>query len=283
MLEPLHLTPYADVNDALRDLLAGVRAALGAQFVGLYLTGSLALGDFDLATSDIDLVVVTDGALPANLIEALREMHERFAVGDSAWAGKVEAVYIPRDVLRRATPTAEGYPQVEQGRGLFVDQLESGWIVQCYILREHGVTLAGPDPRTLIDPLDSDVLRRAVLPIPVIWLGLAYHDPAWLAWLRERANQAFVALTLCRLLYTLDTGGVASKPEAARWVQQMLGGPWAGLLARSLAGQHDSAPIPDRDLTDTVALIGYTVVQFRQWEEKQLVTPPAALENGGAG
>lgn len=266
MLGPLHPTPYADVNDALRDLLAGVRAALDMRFVGMYLTGSLALGDFDPATSDIDLVVVTGDALPANLVEPLREMHERFAAGDSPWAGKVEAVYIPRNALRRAAPDDALYPQVEKDRDLFVDQLESGWIVQCYILREHGVTLAGPDPRTLLDPLDPDALRRAVLPIPVIWLGLAYHDPAWLAWLRERANQAFVALTLCRLLYTLDTGRVASKPGAARWAQQALGAHWAGLLARSLAGQPDSGPIPDSDLAATVSLIGYTVRQFRQWE-----------------
>jgi hypothetical protein len=262
-------TPYADVNGALRDLLAGVRAILGTRFVGMNLTGSLALGDFDPATSDIDLVVVTDGALPADLVATLRDMHGRFAAGDSPWAGKVEAVYIPRDALRRATPDDVAYPQVEKDRGLFVDQLESGWLVQSYILREHGVTLAGPDPRTLIDALDPDAMRYAVLPIPVIWLGLAYHDPAWLAWLRERGNQAFVALTLCRLLYTLATGGVASKPGAARWAQQTLGGRWAGLLARSLAGQHDSAPIPESGLPGTVALIAYTVQQFRQWETRR--------------
>ena len=42
---------------------------------------------------------------------------KRFAAGDSPWAGKVEAVYIPRDTLRGATPTDALYPQVEQGRG----------------------------------------------------------------------------------------------------------------------------------------------------------------------
>jgi aminoglycoside adenylyltransferase-like protein/nucleotidyltransferase-like protein len=287
MREPLHPTPYADVNDALRDLLARVRATLGTQFVGMYLTGSLALGDFDPAGSDIDLVVVTEGTLSASRIEALRGMHERFAAGASPWAGKVEAVYIPCETLRRAAPDDAGYPQVEKGHGLFVDQLESGWIVQCYILREHGVALAGPDPRTLLDPLDPDAMRRAVLPIPVIWLGLAYHDPAWLDWLRERGNQAFVVLTLCRLLYTLATGGVASKPGAARWAQQTLGGRWTGVPARPLARQHAGTPIPDSDLMETVALIGYTVQQFRQWEARHggdgsaLDTTPAGDDRNG--
>jgi hypothetical protein len=254
------------VNDALRDLLAGVRAVLGAHFTGMYLTGSLALSDFDPRTSDIDLVVVTTGTLSDDLVGALRDLHARFDTGGSPWAGKVEAVYIPRAALRSTAPTGAQHPQVEKGRLLFMDQLESGWVFQCYILREHGVPLAGPDPRTLIDSVDPDEMRRAAAPIAVIWQALAHHDPAWLAWLRERGNQAFVVLTLCRLLYTLDTGAVASKPAAARWAQQTLGGRWAGLLARSLAGQHDPAAIPDSDLTDTVALIAYAVGRFRQWQ-----------------
>src|SRR6476661_10943946 len=266
MLERPEPTPYADVNDALRDLLAGVRAVLGARFVGMYLTGSLALGDFDPRTSDIDFAVVTTGTLSDDLVKALRDLHARFDTGGSPWAGKVEAVYIPRAALRDAAPTGVQHPQVEKGRLLFMDQLESGWVFQCYILREHGVPLAGPDPRTLIDPVDPDEMRRAAVPIAVIWQALAFHDLAWLAWLRERGNQAFVALTLCRLLYTLDTGGVASKPAAARWAQQILGGRWAGLLARSQAGQHDTAAIQDSDLAATVALIAYTVQRFRQWE-----------------
>jgi hypothetical protein len=269
MLERPEPTPYADVNDALRDLLTGVQAVLGAHFVGMYLTGSLALGDFHPRTSDSDFVVVTTGTLSDDLVGALRDLHARFDTGGSPWAGKVEAVYIPREALREAAPTGAQYPQVEKGRLLFVDQLESGWIFQCYILREHGVALDGPDPRTLIDPVDRDAMRRAATPIAVIWQALAHLDPAWLAWLRERGNQAFVALTLCRLLYTLDSGAVASKPAAARWAQKVLGGRWAGLLARSLAGQHASAATPDSDVADTVALIAYTVGRFRQWEASQ--------------
>ena len=40
-------TPYSDLNDVLRELLAGAREALGANFCGLYLQGSFAVGDAD--------------------------------------------------------------------------------------------------------------------------------------------------------------------------------------------------------------------------------------------
>ena len=92
-----------------------------------------------------------------------------------------------------------------------------------------------------------------------IWLKQARHDPEWLAWVRHRENQAFVVLTLCRMLYTLDSGAVASKPAAARWARNTLDKRWAGLIQRSLAGQHDSGETPDSDVHDTVALVEYTV------------------------
>ena len=40
---------------------------------------------------------------------------------------------------------------------------ESGyWPIHRHILREQGVVLAGPPPRTLIDPVQPDELREAV-------------------------------------------------------------------------------------------------------------------------
>lgn len=153
MHESLQPTPYADVNAVLHDFKVRIQAIVGSHFRGMYLYGSLALGDFDPHGSDIDFIVVTDAALSDDLFVALQDIHARFDESLSPWAAKVEAAYIPRDTLRHSAPTPARYPQVEKGRTLVVDQLESGWIFQCYSLREHGVIVAGPDPRTLIDPL----------------------------------------------------------------------------------------------------------------------------------
>jgi Domain of unknown function (DUF4111)/Nucleotidyltransferase domain len=266
MPEPLQPTPYADVNEALRELRVQAHTILGPHFVGMYLSGSLALGDFDPHSSDIDLVIVTDAPLSDDLFAALQEMHARFAAGGSPWAAKLEAVYIPEQALRRDAPTGAVYPVLEKCRALVMDHLESGWSVQCYTLREHGLAVAGPEPRTLVDPVDPNGMRRAGSAIAGMWLEQARVDPSWLAWLRRRENQAFVVLTLCRLLYTLETGAVASKPGAARWAQPAVGPRWAGLIERALAGQHDRTEIPESDADETVALIQHTVDRFRRWE-----------------
>src|SRR5438105_7269495 len=229
MPQSLPPTPYADVNETLRDLLAQSRTILGPQFVGMVLSGSLAVGDFDPHTSDIDLMFVTDTPLSADRFAALQAMHARFAGGGSPWAMRLEAVYIPAPALRRGALTEERYPVLERGRALATEPLESAWSVQRFTLREHGRPVAGPEPRTLLDPVDPDDMRREGAAIAGEWLEKAHADSSWMTWFRQRDSQAFVILTLCRLLYTLETGAVASKPAAAGWAQPTLGPRWAGL------------------------------------------------------
>jgi hypothetical protein len=147
-----------------------------------------------------------------------------------------------------------------------MDPLEDAWSVQCYTVREHGVAVAGPKPHTLFRRVDAAEMNREGSAIAGAWLEQARADPSWLAWLRQRENQAFVVLTLCRLLYTLETGAVASKPGAARWARQALGPRWSGLIERALAGGQDRSEIPESEAERTVALIQHTVDQFRQWE-----------------
>lgn len=95
-------TPDPDVNAVLHAFLADVRTILGADFVGLYLYGSLALGDFNPdRSSDIDFLVVTADEIPRATIAALAAMHERMAASESRWATELEGSYIPVNAVRR--------------------------------------------------------------------------------------------------------------------------------------------------------------------------------------
>src|SRR5262245_62043200 len=93
-------TPYPEVNAVAHDLLRSLHAILGAQLAGMYLVGSLALGDFDPQESDLDLILVTLGTLSEETVAALRELHQRFDHSASAWAARLDAVYIPQEAVR---------------------------------------------------------------------------------------------------------------------------------------------------------------------------------------
>lgn len=253
----LQPTPFAEVNVVLNEFRERLSGLLGDHWQGLYVIGSLALGDFDMQHSDIDMLVVTDGAIEDALFDELAKIHADFAAQNPVWAGRVEAVYVPRVVLNGTGDDGSlQYAQIERGTALFKAKLEKGWVFQCWTLRERGVVVAGPDPRTFVQPANRDEMRRAIAAMSGGWLQESRQDAEWLVWLRQRENQIFVIQTLCRMLYSLRTGAVASKPAAAQWVQHHLGDPWAEIIAAALAGQGDI--LPDEEAA-TLAFIAYTV------------------------
>jgi predicted nucleotidyltransferase len=229
-------TAYPDVNRVLWRLLGEVRDLLGPRLRGIYLYGSLALGDFTPERSDIDFVAVTDGELPPDLVEALGEMHARLAREEPPWGDELEGSYIPLHLLRRHDPEASLYPSIERGESLRVERHETGGVIQRHLLREHGITLIGPPVRDWIDPVTREDLRREVATSAAEWLEPVGDDPLVL---RHRGYQAYTVMTICRMLYTLRHGTVVSKPVAARWAMEELGERWSPLIARALADDMD--------------------------------------------
>jgi hypothetical protein len=246
-------TSYPEIIDLLSRFRTEIQAILGQRMVGMYLLGSLAIGDFHPGTSDIDFVILTDTEMEPSQFDSLKRMHAEFAADGSRWAKKVEAVYCPVAGLR------EGYAgqclQLECGTDLFLAPLEDGWVFQRLTLREFGTTIVGPDPRQLVGDIDPAEMRQSVQAIAGGWHELARNDPSWLEWLAERRWQVFVVQTLCRMLYSLRTGSVTSKPGASSWGMQELGEPWASLIRRSLAATDPGERIPALDAEGTIDFI----------------------------
>lgn len=230
-------TPYPEVNVLLREVLEGARDILGNNFVGMYLEGSLVSDDFD-QDSDIDFVVVTEEDVSDEQFAALQQMHDRIATIDSWYAVQLEGSYIARTALRRHDPAHAHHPNIERGSGerLKIVYHDTAWLVHLWILRDRGVTLTGPAPQTLIDPVSPEDLRRAMLEPLHDWANPMLEDPAPLQF---RGYQSYVVLTLCRILYTLGTGRVATKPVAARWALANLDARWAPLIERAWEGRHN--------------------------------------------
>lgn len=223
----------------------------------MYLYGSLAAGDFDPDSSDIDFLVVTRGELSQDVIAKLENMHTDFAYGDSKWAKKLEGAYVPLPSLRRYDPGAPAVPTINEGH-FYLDRQGSDWIVQRHILREHSNTIQGPPLNDYIDPIDPDELRGAVVGILSGWWALLLRDPKDL---QRPGYQPYAVLSMCRALYTLQCGTIPSKSEAARWVMSALDGRWSGLIEQAMIDrQHNVAE--NLDLTQD--FIRYTIDRSQQ-------------------
>lgn len=249
----VHSTAFPVVNALLSQLLSSVKEILGSNFIGLYLYGSLASGDFDIETSDVDFLVVTRDAISVEKISALKAMHERLANGESSLAKKLEGCYVPRADIRRHSSSETEYPTLNEGK-FYLSRLGSDWIIQRHIVREQGVVVAGTtSPRDLIDAVEASDLRRAVIGILNEWWSPMLENPAWL---KRDEYQAFAVLTMCRALYTIESGTIASKPVSARWTQETLDKDWTNLIEKASAWRHGEQ---FNRLGETLDFIRYTV------------------------
>ena len=268
-----HPTPYPDVNTIIHNILTGASVILGEELLGMYITGSLAAGDFDWANSDIDFIIVTATEPSPETITELTAMHARIAAGGSKWAKEIEGSYLSRDALRRYDPANARHPHIFRGVGegessLFMMEHGSDWVIQRHVLREQGIVVVGPPPATLVDPVAPEDLRQAVRSLASLWPEPLLHDPAILR--EHHGYHAYTVVTLCRMLYTLEHGAIVSKPVAARWARAVHGGRWSALIDRALAWS-----MRPRDLPETLYLMRYTL-------ERSAELPPSRSA-GGAG
>jgi hypothetical protein len=282
-------TPFDDLNPLLAELMAGAREHLGDNFVGAYLQGSFALGDFD-EYSDVDWLIVTDRDITEAELPALQAFHSVLHDRPNPWAQRLEGSYVPQAILRRwsltprdppgqprpadwADPGTSGrpprvYPLLFKGngqRGLVRSEHDNTQVVR-WVLREKGVALAGPPPSDLIDPVSSAALRAEMAPLLreiADWrLEPARIDALWL--------QAFFVLLCCRMLHTLELGQVTSKKTAAAWASAALDPRWAPLIQHAQAtrrrpASETQAPPDPHPLGETMAFLDHMAERAASW------------------
>jgi len=79
--------------------------------------------------------------------------------------------------------------------------------------------------------------------------------------LQSAEYQAYAVLIMCRALYTLEKGTLASKPVSARWARVTLGKRWSDLIGWALTQQ--TAAQSDH-LDETLDLIRCTLEQSQK-------------------
>jgi len=252
-----HSTPFPELNAVLATFLDQTQAILTPNFVGLYLIGSFALGDFDLS-SDVDFLVVTHSALSEAQEAALQIMHGAIYDLESEWAKHLEGSYIPASLLQNPDPNRTPLLFLDNYTRVLVHSDHCNTVVTRWMVYEHGIALAGPPAKTLLNPVSSQALQQEVHAVILKWSGqLLAHSER----IDNRWYQCFVVLSYCRMLHTLECGKITSKPVAAQWAQKKLDPRWQGLIQR--AWQYRPNPLlksqqqADEDVQSTLEFIEY--------------------------
>jgi predicted nucleotidyltransferase len=228
-----HPTAYADINAFLDLLLSQIPLTPGNKLVGLYIFGSLVVGDFDYASSDIDLIAATSTELDEEEVEHLKRMHKEIALQEQMWDDRLEVAYISIEALRRYRPDYR-HPFISPGEPFHVTEASANWIINRYVLRKKGIVLFGSPPETLVDPITREELLDALQEFIAEWREWIKHTEV----MRPRKYQAYAILTMCRALYTFKQEEIVSKQQAASWAEKELP-EWSSLIRRALIWRDD--------------------------------------------
>ncbi len=251
-------TPYPKLNAVLAALVGGLRRRLGATLMGVYLQGSFAVGDFDLY-SDVDFIVVIAEELSVRQLTSLQRMHRRIFALESPWAQHLEGSYFPKDVLRQHQQLDQMLWYLDNGARSLIRADHCNTNVVRWVVREQGVTLTGPPPRTLVDAIPTEMLRTEIYAAINGWGREILAHPQHFC---NRFYQGFIVLNYCRMLHDLHTGFPGSKTAGAGWAKANLDPRWAGLIDRAWSGRPNPAysvrqPADPADFQRTLEFIKY--------------------------
>jgi predicted nucleotidyltransferase len=260
-------TIYPELNAVLRELVESAQAILAESFCGAYLQGSFALGDAD-EESDVDFLVVTHDEVTDAQAAELQAMHRRIYALETPWAQHLDGSYPPRESLRRVDPARTPWLYLDNGATELVRDDHCNTAVVRWTLREHGVVLAGPPAETLVDPVSADELRNEMLTAARDWAEWAREPhPRFGAGAMSQRQQSLLVLSFCRILHTLASGRVTSKPEAGGWALQALDPEWTSLIRQALDDRPDQwgqvhRQADERAVERTLAFVDYALARM---------------------
>jgi hypothetical protein len=220
-------TRFAELDTLLTGFTHSVRDILGDTFVGVYVQGSFALGAGDVH-SDCDFIVATTELPQGEAETQLRRLHDGIPARPGFWTQHVEGSYADTASLRGVDGLGVPWLFCDHGHRELIWDTHCNSLHTRWILRNRGITLAGPPIADLVDEVPPDALRdamRADLPDVLRSIGTwASFDLAW--------TQRYTVTTYCRVLYSLATGQVASKRGALEWAYRNLEPTWRPLLTQ---------------------------------------------------
>ncbi len=223
--------PYPELRKVLNAFVDEVSAELRDNLVGIYLIGSIASGDFDL-DSDIDFLVVINSELTELNMKSLQDIQIKIHEIDYYPAKHLEGSYITIADLNNWNIVGEKklYYFDNGSTAYELSTHDNQWHVR-WILRERGISLVGPKPETILQPIPLDEMYNEIK-MTMLRVMKFFQDEIDrpLSFWNSRFGQPFAVLTYCRMLHTLNIGTVQSKKAGAKWAKEYVDPQWIKLI-----------------------------------------------------
>jgi len=213
----------AEVKGGLRRYCAALAEAVGDGLVGVYLYGSLARGCFHPGTSDVDVVVVTEGPCSEVVVSKIVKAHGEAGV-------PVDATFVTRSQIGvEETPTPVEFVLKPGGeeRVVRLPEGHGDFLLQRQDVYDCEAAIVGEPAREVVRPVPWEALARC----------LDYLFPHIVPRFKNPA------LMLSRIAYAFANRKLCSKRDAGEWAMGALGEEWRPLVAEAL--EKYAAGVPD--------------------------------------
>ncbi len=229
-------TPYAELDSVLGNHAKKMQEVLNKNFIGYYLQGSLAFGDFDL-TSDVDFIVATNEELSNEQVKNVQKVHLDTYNQNNRWVKRLEYSFFPQYILKEhSSPYINGKSNNSSERELWYFNNGSvsiersdhcNTLVTRWTVREMGITIIGPDPKILVSPIESNELRKEIKDTMIGWGKELLNNPDPY---KNRFYQSYLVLNYLRMLHNLHEGKISSKYKGLVWAKSNLDPIWIDLM-----------------------------------------------------
>lgn len=215
MSNPVNLPPFEITHSLVTDISKGLRRIFDSgQILGLYLGGSLAIGDFDENTSDLDFLVVLQVPVSAPELAAVKDLHSKIrATARNQLYKNYEGVYLTASQASHPHTSDMHAPHLGSDGHFEVEDHGAEIIIDLWKIRKSGFVVFGMPPAKTIANISVDEMLEAKSNLFKSW---------WLPKLRTKEPmnaeyQAYAVLTMARILYGLANRDEVSKKKSAAW------------------------------------------------------------------
>lgn len=251
------------MNSAIDNMVKELQSVLGDSIACIYLFGSVAMGDFKLGWSDIDIICLTKRMLSDDEAEELVNLRQKLLECDKTnrYYRSFEGIITSVDEFINNAYTKAVYWGTSGQR---ITDSYSFDECSLFELIKYGRLVLGEDIRDKMvlptyEELKNNVMRhyRAIREYAAL-TNESLYSCGWL-------------LDIARCIYTLRFGDVISKTKAGEWALEENICPDREQMIKTLKVRNEPLKYKDRDDTKRwLASLGPTVQEFADVLETEL-------------
>lgn len=255
-----------DVKLVLDEMVERLQALLSTQLVGVYLHGSLAMGSFNPASSDIDVLIVSEDSISSEHKRAIQKLLLELSPKAPGKGFEISVVTLPNlKDFKYPTPYEFhfGTDHLNKYETGYIDEGTNGpdpdLAGHFVMVRERGICLYGQPILNVFPRVTNEYYLRSIAQDS----ECSYENISRGAHQGLGPVPVYAVLNFCRVMAFIKDGLVLSKKEGGEWGLENLSSEFHPLINEALTEYQESGASRPVDLHLLQRFADYSITIIR--------------------